>query len=67
MIHLTSFITSLKVGCIRRLFNEAGNWIYVTNSYFNTITLANTGHEKKNRKSSAECSNPFWKDVLLSW
>ena len=66
MIHLMSYIESLKLTWIRRLYSTSGKWQELLKSKIDTNVLANCGVEYI-IKCQNKLKNLFWKDVFKVW
>ena len=68
MIHTEKFIYALKSTWVKRLFNNDGaQWAKILDyrvlPHDKLVLLGPSWHKKLNNK----VTNPFWKDILLSW
>ena len=66
MINLDAFIPALKLTWLQKIQSFRGNWIYITQLYFDTYKLFNCSYHYALNMSD-RISNPFWVDVLKSF
>ena len=68
MVDLTSFIKSMKIGWIKRLYwSNQSSWAQIIKLHLPPTELLLTYGSKKLRKSARMLKNPFWAEVLQAW
>ena len=66
MVHIQSFIDSLKLTWVRRLFSSNSKWQAIIKTYIDLDRLANCGTDYI-LQCEKNCKNLFWKDVFKAW
>ena len=67
MINLSAFVDSLKLSWVRRLLRDNNStWKLLIQNKFNLTKLITCG-ENYSERTVSSISNPFWKDVLISY
>ena len=66
MIDIVSFIDSLKLSWIRRLFQSTSKWQNVISTFVDINILSNCGREYI-QICQNKSKNKFWKDVFKAW
>jgi len=66
MLYVMSFIESLLLTWIRRLYSSSGKWQEILKTFFDVNILANCGTEYI-LNCQRNIMNPFWNDVFSAW
>lgn len=67
MVDLVSFIRSMKIGWIKRLYWSQQDWTQFIRADLPPIELMLTYGSKKLKRINKTLLNPFWIDVLQAW